>query len=100
MEMIVADIFRLKDGVQTAFAVLVDPTIKLVEGGWYDLEIEGVQKESIWIDGEIFVGRFGNTPYRSVSTRESEKITRYTFRPGSWRLVGNSADTCSDQSAR
>ncbi len=83
-ELIVIEKFHFSDG-RTVFVGRVSGRIKVILPGYYDLEVRGQKKATIWIHGEEFpvTKQIG---YRAVSTSEQMAIDS-PFISGEWKLV-------------
>jgi hypothetical protein len=84
MKIQVDDVFFLSDAGLASFAVTVVPPAELKEG-WYSLTIRGEQVTSFWTKGEDFHSPY-NPKFKSISTKELEKIRAHVFEKGSWEL--------------
>ena len=86
MEIIVEDVFFLSQNGIVSFAVSVDPPAYELKKGWYYLIIKGVPVEKFWTEGEDYLFPF-NASFRSISTKEFDKVKAHPFGEDVWTLV-------------
>ena len=85
MEIVVEDVFFIREAGLASFAVSVgQPGYELKEG-WYYLRIRGIPVEKLWIEGEDFLSP-SNARFRSLSTRDFDKVVAHAFGEHAWTL--------------
>jgi hypothetical protein len=84
-EMRVVEVFRFADG-RTVFVGTVDPDVPIIAASECDLFVDGTQKATCVIEGEMIPDRRQETGFRSVSTKSNVELDRDLLKHSDCRL--------------